>query len=249
VIYKSFEHLAYIEYAWSAMKMILLGFTAIARKWWQSAYRLLLLSTVSMLLGCAHVSNNSGSPVQILSKGTVEKLSAPDFLGRLAQSVNLQTASVEKSALSSLGAELSEADIRAARFIKVNTYPQNQNGVVAISYSREKGELNQRQGTRELLSITLQPALLCIDTSAVHNTWQPRMSSGEFSLISFAAGKVSTSLLRNQEEQNRRGNGPMAMIVKINAPNDLHRAQFSFDHQYYVCARSVTLETWKAGTE
>jgi hypothetical protein len=238
-----------MEYAWSAMKIILLEFTAIAKKWWQSAYRLLLLSTISMLLGCAHMSNNSGSPVQIQSAGTVEKLSAPDFLGRLARSVNLQTTSVEKSALSFLGVELSEADTRAARFIKVNTYPQNQNGVVAISYSSEKGELDQRQGTRELLSITLQPALLCIDIAAVYSTWQPHMSSGEFSLMSFAAGRVSTSLMRNQEEQNRRGNGPMAMIVKVNAPNDLHRAQFSFDHQYYVCARSVTLETWRAGTE
>ncbi len=97
---------------------------------------------------------------------------------------------------------------------------------------------------------TLQPMLMCIDTAALHTAWRPRIDSGQFAAISFGAGKASSSLRRDQEEQNRRGNGPIAMIVKVNRPtSDLHRAQFNFEHQYYLCARSVSLETWRAESE
>lgn len=225
-------------------------FNAIAKSWQHSVYRMLLVFAVSALFGCAHRLNAGELPVLIQHKETVEKITAVDFLERIAQIVNLQTARVDMSALSTLGVDMSEADMRETSFTKVNGYPQNQNGIIALSYSREKGQLDERKGTRERVSVTFQPKLMCIDTTAVYTAWRPRIDSNQFSSIGFGAGRLSPSLQRDEAERDHRGNGPFEIIVKTNLRKSLlHRVQFSFDHQYYVCARSVTVEAWRAESE
>lgn len=165
---------------------------------------------------------------------------------RLAETLNQQTARIDMTMVRRLGSEVSEAEAAQPSFTKINTYPQNRNGIVAISYAREAVQIDQRAGISERLSITLQPMLVCIDMAAVHAAWKPRVEVRQFAPIRFAAGRLSAAdgLHRDLAEQQRRGNGPIEMMVQVYEPKSLtHQTSFSFDHQYHKCARSVTLTT------
>jgi hypothetical protein len=206
-------------------------------------------SAASLLLVCLALTQSACVQAPAAGAGnSLEQagLSAQDFLIRLAETVNLQTARIDMTAVRRLGVELSSAEAAQPSFIKVNTYPQNQNGIVATSYTRETVQIDQKSGFSERLSVTLQPMLLCIDTAAIYAAWKPYIQAGQFAPISFGAGRLSATdgLHRDQAERDRRGNGPIEMIVNVLEPRALaHQTWFVFNHQYHRCARSVTLTT------
>jgi hypothetical protein len=197
------------------------------------------------LAGCIQVATVNQPTTQNNNAPTVS-FTAQDFLTRLAETVNPQTARIELPALSGLGFHLTEAETEAASFTKVNTYPKSQNGIVAFSYGREAAQVGRQPGIQERLFITLQPMLLCIDVASVQAAWQSRRQAGHFAEIGFGAGQLSAAdgLHKDKAEQNRRGNGPIEMIIEVTSPKPLtHQTAFRFDHQYHRCARSVTLTT------
>ena len=197
------------------------------------------------LVGCAQTATLDQPLIQS-NNAAVESLTAKDFLNRLAETVNSQTARVELSVLGRLGIDLTEAEVKATSFTKVSAIPKNRSGIVAVSYSREAAQVNQRPGIQERLFITLQPMLLCIDMASVQVAWQPRRQAGHFAEIQFGAGQLRAAdgLHKDKAEQDRRGNGPIETIVDVLSPKNLiHQTAFKFDHQYHQCARSVTLTT------
>ncbi len=182
-----------------------------------------------------------------MNRDVFAKGHGPELLNRFAQTIDLQTARINFAALGSLGVDLSDVSAQTQQFTKINPYPQHQNGLVAISYSREAVKIDQRSGTRERISVTLQPAIVCIDTNAVQAAWKQRIESDQFAPIRFGAGRLSAQdgLHRDQVERNRRGNGPIEMIVDVIEPKQhAHQTAFNFDHQYHACALSVNLTTW-----
>lgn len=97
----------------------------------------------------------------------------------------------------------------------------------------------------ETAIIIFNPTILCITDRGVREAWSQQFIENQFSPLSYGAGNISptSSIHRDVEEKNRRGNGPIEMTVNVIEPkNILHESSFKFEFNYWTCPIGVILE-------
>jgi hypothetical protein len=132
-------------------------------------------------------------------------------------------------------------------------------GLVSVSYSKQyapKATVQYVESNKKIppdfdtkhlerVSIILNPLLLCIKAQDIQKAWELQSKDGSFAKLAYGAGSLwpSDGIHKNLEEQKRRGNGPIEVVVNIKTPLDsAHKSVFRFTHEYWACARSFVLE-------
>jgi hypothetical protein len=99
--------------------------------------------------------------------------------------------------------------------------------------------------TTEQAILILNPLIACVTDKAIQQQWGQAVQSGRLGELRYGPGYLwpMDGLRRNKDEQAKRGNGPIEVIVPVMAPSSQrHTSSFRFTYEYWHCARSVVLE-------
>lgn len=211
------------------------------------------------LIACAQTRMENMQPIA----PTVDDLKVT--LTELAKLASLDLPAIDVKALAALArtdfAQLIKDKTGADGFVSAQYFiPTSLNsGIVSISYSKQyapKAAVQYTESNKrippdfdtkysERVGIILNPLLLCVKAQDVQAAWESQFKDQSFAPLGYGAGSLwpNDGIHKNLDEQKRRGNGPIEVVVNVKAPlNSAHKSSFRFSHDYWACARSVVLE-------